>query len=33
VVSRLKRAVELWPYVFVAISITGVAYIALNAAR
>ncbi len=32
-ISGLKRALELWPYVFIAISVTGFAYIALNAAR
>jgi hypothetical protein len=32
-VSGLKRALELWPYGFVAVSIVGIAYIALNAAR
>jgi len=29
----LRRALELWPYVFIAVSIAGLAYIALNAAR
>jgi hypothetical protein len=32
-VSGLRRALELWPYVFIAVSIGGLAYIALNAAR
>jgi len=32
-VSGLRRALELWPYVFVVISITGLAYIALTAGR
>jgi hypothetical protein len=32
-VSDLRRALELWPYVFVAISIAGFVYIALNATR
>jgi hypothetical protein len=32
-VSGLRRALELWPYVFVAVSIAGLAYIAVNAAR
>jgi hypothetical protein len=32
-VSGLKRALELWPYGFLAVSIAGLAYIALNAAR
>jgi len=32
-VSDLRRALELWPYVFIAFSIAGLAYIALNAAR
>jgi hypothetical protein len=31
--SGLKRVLELWPYVFVAISVTGLAYIAPNASR
>jgi len=31
--SHLRRAFEVWPYVFIAVSITGLAYIALNAAR
>jgi hypothetical protein len=31
--SGLRRALELWPYVFLAISVTGFAYIAFNAAR
>jgi hypothetical protein len=32
-VSGLRRALGLWPYLFIAVSITGLAYIALNAAR
>jgi hypothetical protein len=32
-VSGLRRALELWPYRFVAISIAGLAYITLNAAQ
>jgi Uncharacterized conserved protein len=32
-VELLRRAVELWPYVFLAISVGGFAYIAVNAAR
>jgi len=32
-ISGLKRAVELWPYVLIAISVTGLAHIVLNAAR
>ena len=32
-VSDLRRALGLWPYLFIAVSITGLAYIALNAAR
>jgi hypothetical protein len=32
-VSSLRRALELWPYVFIAVSIAGLAYIALNAVR
>jgi hypothetical protein len=31
--SDLRRALELWPYVFIAVSIAGLAYIALNTAR
>jgi hypothetical protein len=31
-VSGLRRALELWPYLSIAVSITGLAYIALNAA-
>jgi hypothetical protein len=29
-ISGLKRALALWPYVFVTISVTGLAYIALR---
>jgi hypothetical protein len=32
-VNGLKRALELWPYVFIAISIVGLSYLALSAAR
>jgi hypothetical protein len=32
-VSGLRRALELWPYVFIAVSIAGLAYIALNAVQ
>ena len=32
-VSGFKRALELWPYLFIAVSITGLAYISLNAVR
>ena len=32
-VSGLRRALELWPYLFLAVSITGLAYITLNAVR
>ncbi|MGC1645087.1 MAG: hypothetical protein WA741_04605 [Candidatus Sulfotelmatobacter sp.] len=32
-VNGLKRALELWPYVFIAISIAGLSYLALSAAR
>jgi hypothetical protein len=32
-VSGLRRALELWPYVFVVVSIAGLAYIALITAR
>jgi hypothetical protein len=31
--SVLSRTIELWPYVFIVISVTGLAYIALTAAR
>jgi hypothetical protein len=31
-VSGLRRALELWPHLFIAVSITGLAYISLNAA-
>lgn len=31
--SGLRRALELWPYLFIAVSIAGLAYIALNAVR
>jgi len=31
--SHLRRAFAVWPYVFIALSIAGLAYIALNAAR
>lgn len=31
--SLLKRAIEFWPYVFIVISVTGLAYIALSAAH
>lgn len=31
--SRFKRTVELWPYGLIAISVTGLAYIALTAAH
>lgn len=29
--SFVKRAIEFWPYVFIVISVTGLAYIALSA--
>jgi hypothetical protein len=29
-VSDLRRALELWPYVFITVSIAGLAYIDLN---
>jgi hypothetical protein len=32
-ISGLKRALELWRYVLIAISVTGLAYIAVNAAH
>lgn len=31
--SGLRRALELWPYLLIAISLTGFVYIALHAAR
>ena len=31
--SGLRRALELWPYIFVVISVAGLAYIALKTAR
>ena len=31
--SGLKRVLQLWPYLFVAVSIAGLAYIAVNAAH
>jgi hypothetical protein len=31
--SGWRRALELWPYLLIAVSITGLAYIALNATR
>ena len=30
-VSALRRALELWPWLFLAVSITGLTYITLNA--
>jgi len=32
-VSLIRRAIEWWPYVFIVVSVTGLAYIALSAAR
>jgi hypothetical protein len=29
--SAFRRAIELWPYLFIAVSVTGLAYIALAA--
>jgi len=29
--SWFRRAIEFWPYVFIAISLTGLAYLALTA--
>ena len=29
-ISLLKRALEMWPYVLIAISVVGLAYLALN---
>jgi hypothetical protein len=31
--SLLKRTIELWPYLFIVVSVTGLAYIALHATR
>jgi hypothetical protein len=31
--AALKRAFAMWPYVFIALSVAGFAYIAWNAAR
>ncbi len=31
--SLLRRTFDLWPYLFIAISVTGLIYIALTAAR
>ena len=31
--SLFRRTIELWPYLFIAISVTGLAYVALTAAR
>jgi hypothetical protein len=28
--SILKRVLELWPYLFIAVSVVGLAYVALN---
>ena len=32
-VSGLRHALQLWPYLFIAVSIAGLAYIALNGAQ
>jgi hypothetical protein len=32
-VSAFTRALELWPYVFIAVSVGGLVYIALSAAH
>ena len=32
-VSIVRRAINLWPYVFIVVSLTGLAYIAFGAAR
>jgi len=32
-VSGFRRALELWPYLFIAVSIAGFAYMALNGTR
>jgi hypothetical protein len=31
--SLVKRTIEMWPYVLLTISVTGLLYIAVNAAR
>jgi len=32
-VSAFRRAIEWWPYVFIIISVTGLAYMALSSSR
>lgn len=32
-VSLFRRAIEFWPYVFIVVSLTGLAYIALSSSR
>jgi len=32
-ISVLRRAFDWWPYVFIVVSVTGLAYIALTAPR
>ena len=31
--SGLRRALQLWPYAFIAVSVAGLAYIAVHAVR
>ena len=33
ILSMLKRVLDLWPYVFVTVSVVGLSYIALSPAR
>jgi hypothetical protein len=32
-ISVVRRAIEFWPYLFIVISVTGLAYLALSASR
>lgn len=32
-VSILRRAIDLWPYFFIVVSVTGLAYIAMTSAH
>jgi hypothetical protein len=32
-VSAFRRAIDWWPYVFIVVSVTGLAYIALTSSR
>ncbi len=33
VVSGLRRVLELWPYLFIAVSVVGLTYIGMSATR